>query len=321
MKKLFYIIFVLSLITACDDNSTDPKDENNTKVQQFKSQNVKTIGKQYFTFSTNTAETAEPENYDIAFGTVPLTIETAPCQFFTMPNDPLILCGSNSSIAVLNAAKLSDVATIPAESEFKTDKTVGEAFIGKNWYDANNAVRNDVFVIKSCSGNYSLLEISNYDYDFTLHQISSIHFKYKFNASGSMDFTTTPLDSFKTENANSEMKYFSFEEGNVTSSQTCQLKFSGSSIWLGENVEIKKLENTSIENVSTITNSDFSSDIKTNYTTLGWYNYGEGHLLTPEDFVYVVKTVEGKYAAVEIINYYDEQGNSGTFTIDWKYLN
>ncbi|MFZ1288669.1 MAG: HmuY family protein [Melioribacteraceae bacterium] len=321
MKKKFYIIFLTIMIFACSDNSTDPKDDNNINVRKFKSHNVKDNGKQYFTFSTNSAETSESNNYDIAFGTVPLTIETAPCQFFTMPNDPLLLSGPNSSIAIVEAASLDEVISIPSEGEFKKDDHLGEAVIGKNWYDASNAIKPDVYVIKNCAGNYALLQITNYDYDFSVHQISSIHFKYKYNTDSSMDFSLTPIDSFKTENAYSEMKYFSFETGNVSSSQSYQLKINGSSIWLGENVEIKKLENTSIENITTITDSNFSSDIKTSYVTLGWYNYGEGHLLTPKDYIYVVKTTDGKYAAMEIINYYDDQGNSGTFTIDWKYLN
>jgi hypothetical protein len=321
MKHLIYILFTVLLLISCEENSTEPKDDDKkAEVKQFKSHNIKTNGKHYFTFSTNSAVTAEPAEYDMVFGSVPLTVETAPCQFFTMPNDPLLLCGPNSSIAVVDAASLDDVTTIPSESEFKKDDTVGEAFLGKTWYDASNAVKPDVYVIKNCAGNYGLIQITNYDYDFTVHQITSIHFNYKYNADGSTDFSSTPVDSFKTANAYSEMKYFSFEIGNVSAAQTYQLKFNGSSIWLGENVEIKKLENTAIENITTVTETDFSSDTKKNYVTLGWYNYGEGHLLTPKDHVYVVKTSESKYAAVEIVNYYDDQGNSGTFTINWKYL-
>ncbi|MBK8944007.1 MAG: HmuY family protein [Ignavibacteriae bacterium] len=321
MKQILYIILILSIFISCDENSTDPKDDNKTEVQQFKSHNVKTNGKHYFSFSTNSAETSEPSSFDIAFGTVPLTVESAPCQYFTMPNDPVILCGPNSEIAIIDAVSLGEVTSIPAASEFAKDNTVGEAYIGKKWYDANNAVLQNVYIIKNCAGNYSLLEITNYDYDFTLHQISSIHFRYKYNSFGGTDFSTTPIDSFKTENAYNDMKYFSFEEGKVSSSQTYQLKINGSAIWLGENVEIKKLENTSIESIANISTSEFTSDTKTSYVTLGWYNYGEGHLLTSKDYVYVVKTSDGKYAAFEITNYYDDEGNSGTFTIDWKYLN
>ena len=100
MKKIQYIIILAIFLLACNENSTDPKNENIAEIQKFKSHNVKTNGKHFFTFSTNSAETNETTNYDIAFGTVPLTVESAPCQYFTMPNDPVILCGTNSSIAI-----------------------------------------------------------------------------------------------------------------------------------------------------------------------------------------------------------------------------
>ncbi|MBK7106231.1 MAG: HmuY family protein [Ignavibacteriae bacterium] len=321
MKKILYIIILAMFLFACNENSTDPKNENIAEIQKFKSHNVKTNGKHFFTFSTNSAETNETINYDIAFGTVPLTVESAPCQYFTMPNDPVILCGPNSSIAIIDAVSLSDINSIPAESEFAKDDILGEAYIGKNWYDSNNEVKNEIYIIKTCAGNFALLEIKNYNYDFITHQISSIHFSYKYNASISLDFSSTPIDSFKSENAYSEAKYFSFENGNVNSTDSYHLKIAGSSIWLGNNVKVKKIENTSIENISIISDSEFQSDKNQNYVTLGWYSYGEGHLLTPKDYVYVVKTIDGKYTALEINNYYDDEGNSGTFSIDWKYLN
>lgn len=320
MKNILLLLLIgLLFVTSCDDSSTEPEDEQKVETQSFKSHNVKTNGKHYFTFSTNSAVTEEPASYDIAFGAVSLTVETASCQFFTMPNDPLLLSSPNTSIAVVDAASLDDVTAIPAASEFTQDDISGEAFIGKDWFDASYSVKPDVYVIKTCSGNYGLLELTNYDIDFTTHQITSIHFNYKLSAD--MDFSSIAMDSMKTENAYDEIRYFSFESGSVSSSETYDIKIDGSSIWLGENVEIKKLENTSLESVTTITDSDFSTDTAPSYVTLGWYNYGEGHLLTPKDYVYIIKTVEDNYAALKITNYYDDEGNSGTFTIDWKYLN
>ena len=75
-----------------------------------------------------------------------------------------------------------------------------------------------------------------------------------------------------------------------------------------------------VTDVTTVDDSGMDIDTQPSYVTLGWYNYGEGPTLTPKDYVYVVKTKEGNYAAMEIINYYDDKGQSGTYTINWKYL-
>ena len=51
-----------------------------------------------------------------------------------------------------------------------------------------------------------------------------------------------------------------------------------------------------------------------------WYNTSESNLVIPQDKVYVVNTTDGNFPAFEITNYYDEDGESGVFTIEWKYL-
>ncbi len=321
ISKIILLLISLIIINACDDNSTDPKDDKKDKVNTFTSHSIKTNGKQYFTFSNNQGTTTPPASWDIAFGAAPLTVETSPCKFLVMPNDPLIFCGENSSIAIVNAASLDKVTSVPAESEFKTDNTEGTPFIGKNWYNAQFAIKNDVYAIKTCANKYALLKIKDYEYDPAKHQIKSIHWDYKFNSDGSMDFSNTSIDSFKTENAYTETKYFSFSSGAVSSSDTYQLKIEGSSIWLGPKVEAKKMENKSLTEVTTISAENFNTDVQKSYVTTEWYIYNNvDHTLTPRDYVYVVKTGDNKYAAFKIKSYYDSEGNSGTFTIDWKYL-
>lgn len=320
MKSIIYLLLFTLLFIGCDNDNPIDSNDVETKVEEYKSHNVKENGKHYFSFSTNTAETSEHASYDIAFGTVPLTVETAPCQYFTMPNDPLILCAPNSFIAEVDAISLEDVTEIPDESEFQQDDSIGEAFIGKSWFDQSYQVKNEVYVIETCAGNYALLDIEKYDIDMTSQQITSISWKLKINNNGSLDFTSTNIDSFSSQNAYDETRYFSFENGSVSSTDNYQLKIEGSSFWLGPDVSVKKLTDTGIEEVTTVANSDFQTDVKPNYLTLGWYNYGDGHLLTAKDYVYVVKTTDSKHAAFEITNYYDDQGNSGSFTIEWKYL-
>ena len=86
------------------------------------------------------------------------------------------------------------------------------------------------------------------------------------------------------------------------------------------NDKAKKLATTDINSITTITDDNFSGDTMPSYITLGWYDYGDSHLLTAKDYVYVVKANNGKHAAFEVVNYYNSEGESGTFTINWKYL-
>ena len=51
-----------------------------------------------------------------------------------------------------------------------------------------------------------------------------------------------------------------------------------------------------------------------------WYNETDAHVLVPQEKVYVVNTTDGKFPAFQITGYYDGMGNSGVFSIDWKYL-
>ncbi len=50
-----------------------------------------------------------------------------------------------------------------------------------------------------------------------------------------------------------------------------------------------------------------------------WYNYDPAtHVLTArDDLVYVVRTPEGNYFKVQMLDYYDEAGSSGHVTLRW----
>jgi len=53
----------------------------------------------------------------------------------------------------------------------------------------------------------------------------------------------------------------------------------------------------------------------------GWYAYDfMTHVLTPHPLVYVVRTVEGNAFKLEILDYYDDAGTSGFFTIRWAAI-
>lgn len=53
----------------------------------------------------------------------------------------------------------------------------------------------------------------------------------------------------------------------------------------------------------------------------GWYDYNPmTHVLTPKPLVWVVKTEGGSTIKLEILDYYDEAGTAGWFTLHWGPL-
>lgn len=59
-------------------------------------------------------------------------------------------------------------------------------------------------------------------------------------------------------------------------------------------------------------------DVDPDYLFAKWFSYDTTtHVLTPADHVYVVRTVEGAYFKIQIVDYYDEAGTSGYPTFVW----
>ncbi len=318
MERILTFLMLSIIFGACSSNNDEPDKE--PLKYSFRSHNIKTGGKQYFTFLDNTGTTEEPATWDIAFGSVPLTVETSPCNFFTMPFDPVIFAAADISIARIDAKSLDEITTVPGSSLFKKDIPEGNPVIGKAWIDQNNSIKLDVYAVKTCSGNYGIMQLKSYSYDPVKHQIYDIKFEYKYNNDGSTDFSLAPKNDVTIPDANQDKQYFSFEKGVVTGHDSYDLKFDGHTIWLGAKANAIKMENINIDDVTTIADNNFKSDEIPSYVTGDWYNYGDAHVITPKDLVFVVNTPDGKYPAFEITNYYDEQGNSGTFSIQWKYL-
>ncbi|MBC8213409.1 MAG: HmuY family protein [Candidatus Marinimicrobia bacterium] len=77
-----------------------------------------------------------------------------------------------------------------------------------------------------------------------------------------------------------------------------------------------------VDGLSDIVDIPESELFTTNFSTFedGWYETDDNHIVNPLDYVYIVNTEDGKYPAFEVVNYYDDEGNSGVFTIEWKYL-
>ena len=66
-------------------------------------------------------------------------------------------------------------------------------------------------------------------------------------------------------------------------------------------------------------------DSDPDYVFLGespWYDYDlTSHTLSPADFVYVIRSVEGVYFKLQMLDYYDEAGTSGFPLFQWGMVN
>ncbi len=322
--RRFVLITVIMLgmfWLGCEENSTSVNDED-SNVNTFVSHNVKESGTQYFTFASQTSDTVDNGSWDIAFGVAPLTVEAGPCQYFTMSTDPIIFTGPGVTMVRVDAESLDELDDIPAAELFEADNPDGDPFIGKNWFDPTNgyAINPDVYVIKTCEDNFGLLDIKRFDMDFVNFRINNIVWDYKYNGDMSTDFITTTADSFATGDAYAETKYFSFVNGAVTAAEDWDIKVEGSTIWLGNGCSAKKLADTSLDAIEVISDEGFTQDVPPYYVSRDWYTLGENYLVTPDDIVFVIHTATGSYIALEIISYYDAEGNSGVFTVKWKYL-
>ncbi|MBC8215708.1 MAG: HmuY family protein [Candidatus Marinimicrobia bacterium] len=146
-----------------------------------------------------------------------------------------------------------------------------------------------------------------------------------------LEYNTYSTINVKTEG--SEYFTFSTNSGVTDSSGLYDLEFYSVSytppgapfpindprIGAGENITIAAVNAGSLEMVSEVPDAEsFVSGFTTE--TDAWYYMTDSHMVLPNDYVYVVNTADGKFPAFEVTNYYDDQGNSGSFTIQWKYL-
>ena len=66
-------------------------------------------------------------------------------------------------------------------------------------------------------------------------------------------------------------------------------------------------------------------DSDPDYVFLGedpWYEYDlQSHILSPADFIYVIRSVDGGYFKFQMLDYYDEAGTSGYPLFQWGIVN
>ena len=143
------------------------------------------------------------------------------------------------------------------------------------------------------------------------------------------------INDYSTVNVKTVTEYFSFtnNSGSTEESAVHDIVFyaiqwqpapQAPVIWdprfkAKEGMSIAVLKDTILEDV---TDAPDMNEFVTNYTTEtdSWYYTNDAHLVLSHENVWVVNTADGKFPAFVITNYYDEQGESGVYTIEWKYL-
>lgn len=86
-----------------------------------------------------------------------------------------------------------------------------------------------------------------------------------------------------------------------------------------EGLSIAVIDDTQLDDVTEVpSTAEFITNFVSEFGE--WYEETDLHVLVPYDKVYIVNTEDGKFPAFRITSYYDELGESGVFSFDWKYL-
>ena len=86
-----------------------------------------------------------------------------------------------------------------------------------------------------------------------------------------------------------------------------------------DGLSIAVLDDTNLED---LTDVPATGEFVTNFISEKgeWYETTVANIVVSLSHIYVVNTADGNFPAFEIIHYFDEQGISGIFNIEWKYL-
>ena len=155
------------------------------------------------------------------------------------------------------------------------------------------------------------------------------------NNSTNSDDNTGGINTHSTVNVKDATEYFSFSNNSGSTDETSAHDVVFYSVqWqpapqapvisdprfrAKDGLSIAVLNDINLEDVTDVPEAgDFIANF---ISELGeWYETTTGNLVVSYDHVYIVNTTDGKFPAFVITNYYDEQGESGVYTIDWKYL-
>jgi heme-binding HmuY-like protein len=122
-------------------------------------------------------------------------------------------------------------------------------------------------------------------------------------------------------------RYFSFRVGSLVETpgpRGWDLAFRRYSIIAGDGVGIRDLGESRLEDVRTVPATGYVTNDgrgePRNPAIASWYRYGFfSHVLTPKPHVWAVRTVDGRYATLEMLGYYCPGGRPGCPTFRYVY--
>lgn len=130
-------------------------------------------------------------------------------------------------------------------------------------------------------------------------------------------FASNSADTLMNSSWDIMFASFSFS---VPISDTSFMTISSPYIAGAENLGVARVDAVSLDDVTEVPGSFPDTTFTTIDEADNWYDVSDAHVVEAKDYVYVVNTADGKYPAFEITNYYDDMGESGVYTVSWKYL-
>lgn len=117
---------------------------------------------------------------------------------------------------------------------------------------------------------------------------------------------------------------FSFQLGSVVESSAGDLAFRRYSIVAGIGAGIRDLGDTRFDEVRTVPSDGYSANEgrgePRNPAIASWYDYGFlTHVLSPKPHVWAVRTMDGRYAKMQIVGYYCLGARPGCLTFRYVY--
>ena len=319
MKKLtFALLSVMVMLAACSKDVTGPEQPDIS--DEFLTQNVKETPT-YFSIAKKEAVAT----FDLLFVNEGRTVA-------------VYLNGGVNGSAGVTAKNLGVVdfnASAGVDSGFSTDM-MDAPLIGESWYNYDFTThsltsKGEVYMIKASDYNLYKMKIDSFGAD---------GFSISY-ALADADGKPTAVKTATVAASEGAPGRFSLAAGDLVAKDEWDIAFLTIPLYVPEfggyirnpgarinstaGVEVAKVENKAYDDISSVPDGltfvkDEGDDLALG-DAIFIYN-PENHRLTPPDVVYILKTVDGQYAKLQITSYYDpETGVSGVVNFRTNMLN
>jgi hypothetical protein len=319
MNRLLYgVLFAVSLafFAGCSKDDTDPVTPPVTENPTFSTTNVKNDAV-YFSFDAK----SEVKMWDLFFTKV------GPSPEFYL--NPARL--ANTRVTIYNTTE-TDFAAVtsfnPAELTVDADTSVS----GGNWYDYNMSThqltsKGLVYIMQTSGDNIVKFKVDSYD-----------------NTAGTMTITYAMFNKTATTfgetqtavvNPAAPGTYFSFSKGAVQNNPNWDIKMTtvltqpeGSPFPVSfpavllnntNGVLAKSIADREFDAVNATTETGLTTDVTDVYVIgTDWFNYDMAtHRVSSKSQPYVLQTISGKRTKFRILNYYNDNNESGYIKLEY----